>query len=203
MLPFTLTHISAVAFAFALTAHAQVCLQCPDTDNIGRPVTGNTPLVPGAATADKHAATTLPVISHLTEVASVHRTSYKTIVPALSLDSDSNYSHLATLQVRKVTKYGLEKSRTVLCGLKVAIGSERGFSVHGRSAGLCRLKFDLIKGTDRSIRGSADYWKKYMKPPLICGKLSLDWKTSRENCHQKEKTASNIRNLNGRASRAS
>ncbi|KAJ7917456.1 hypothetical protein B0H13DRAFT_1870324 [Mycena leptocephala] len=56
MLPFTPTQISAVAFAFALAAHAQVCPQCPDTDNIGRPVAGNTPLVPGAATADKHAA---------------------------------------------------------------------------------------------------------------------------------------------------
>ncbi|KAJ7240758.1 hypothetical protein C8J57DRAFT_1726966 [Mycena rebaudengoi] len=48
MLPIKLTYIAAVTFAFALTAHAQVCLQCAATDNIGRPVAGNTPLVPGA-----------------------------------------------------------------------------------------------------------------------------------------------------------
>ncbi|KAJ7800065.1 hypothetical protein B0H13DRAFT_1932802 [Mycena leptocephala] len=94
MLPFTPTHISAVAFAFALAAHAQVCPQCPDTDNIGRPLAGNTPLVPGAGICcmSVHALRRLrwmliTVISYLTEVVSVHRTLSKTIVHALSLDS--------------------------------------------------------------------------------------------------------------------
>ncbi|KAJ7838154.1 hypothetical protein B0H13DRAFT_1912011 [Mycena leptocephala] len=98
MLPFTPTQISAVAFAFALAAHAQVCPQCPDTDNIGRPVAGNTPLVPGAGICcmSVHALRRLrwmliTVISYLMEVVSVHRTLSKTIVRALSLDSDSSY----------------------------------------------------------------------------------------------------------------
>ncbi|KAJ7302166.1 hypothetical protein DFH08DRAFT_905936 [Mycena albidolilacea] len=48
MLPIQPIYIAAVALAFALTTHAQVCNQCPVADNIDRPLTGNTPLVPGA-----------------------------------------------------------------------------------------------------------------------------------------------------------
>ncbi|KAJ6473492.1 hypothetical protein DFH09DRAFT_1380190 [Mycena vulgaris] len=46
MLPIKPTLIAAFTFAFAV--HAQVCIQCPATDNIGQGLAGNTPLIPGA-----------------------------------------------------------------------------------------------------------------------------------------------------------
>ncbi|KAJ6473491.1 hypothetical protein DFH09DRAFT_1218860 [Mycena vulgaris] len=46
MLPIKPTLIAAFTFAFIV--HAQLCLQCPTTDNLGQGLAGNTPLIPGA-----------------------------------------------------------------------------------------------------------------------------------------------------------